>query len=426
MLVFNLLTHLVADDYSYLYSYRDRTRIESVASIFPSMAAHYSSMNGRIVAHFLVQLFLLLPHGIFKFLNAGMFALQVYLIYCFANRTAIMEKRHDPFLYCLVFGLIFLFQRAFGQVNLWQDGACNYLWCAVFNLLFLSPYIEDILYDRDLNGRVNRMLFIISGVFIGCYGENASIASIVMIACLLGYGTFVKHHKIKFYQVAAFVAYLIGFAVMMSAPATVNNKFTEFKILVLFKNFYQALTKYYKFRILIAAFTVLFTLGCLKKFDVNKMVLSVIFVIGSLCANFAMMFGGYYEDRSAFIVAIYLVAACAVLFSELKNENKFFHDASVCLGVVVMLFTVYFGMTAFGDIYLTHLEMRQNEMKIVECREAGIMDIQLIEPTPETEYCSVYEQRYLHPTDPKTWPNASMAKYYGVNALTLKPKPEWE
>ena len=60
-------TDLVADDYRYCFSYADNSRVESVAQIFPSMAAHRHSMNGRVIAHFLVQVFLLLPKIVFDF-----------------------------------------------------------------------------------------------------------------------------------------------------------------------------------------------------------------------------------------------------------------------------------------------------------------------------------------------------------------------
>ena len=69
MLVCNLWTDLVADDYRYFFSYADESRIESVADIFPSMAAHRHIMNGRVAAHFLVQFFLLLPPIVFKLIN---------------------------------------------------------------------------------------------------------------------------------------------------------------------------------------------------------------------------------------------------------------------------------------------------------------------------------------------------------------------
>ena len=70
MLVLNFLTPMVSDDYAYCFSFVDWERIESVGEIFPSMKMHREYANGRIVAHFFAQLFLLLPKAIFNVINA--------------------------------------------------------------------------------------------------------------------------------------------------------------------------------------------------------------------------------------------------------------------------------------------------------------------------------------------------------------------
>ena len=80
-------TDLIADDYRYCFSYADDSRIVSAAQIFPSMAAHRHIMNGRVVPHFLVQLFLMLPKGIFDFVNAAFFTALVWLIGFTAGRA---------------------------------------------------------------------------------------------------------------------------------------------------------------------------------------------------------------------------------------------------------------------------------------------------------------------------------------------------
>ena len=54
MLVFNFVTPLLDDDFAYAFSFSDFERIESIKSIFPSMSAHRSLANGRVVSHFLV------------------------------------------------------------------------------------------------------------------------------------------------------------------------------------------------------------------------------------------------------------------------------------------------------------------------------------------------------------------------------------
>ena len=56
-----VLTPKYADDFAYSFSFATDQRIRSIADIFPSMAVHRVLLNGRVVPHFLVQLFLMFP-----------------------------------------------------------------------------------------------------------------------------------------------------------------------------------------------------------------------------------------------------------------------------------------------------------------------------------------------------------------------------
>ena len=66
LFVCNVLTKYMVDDFAYLYSFQNGQRIESIFDIFPSMYAHAQYMNGRLIPHFLVQLFTLPPTWVFR------------------------------------------------------------------------------------------------------------------------------------------------------------------------------------------------------------------------------------------------------------------------------------------------------------------------------------------------------------------------
>ena len=144
MLFCNFNTDLVADDYMYCFSFADNSRLDSVGDIFPSMAAHRHSMHGRVVAHFLVQLFLIMPKAVFNVFNAGFFAALVWLIYSIARSGA----KHNALLLMCCFGLIWILQPEFGQGYLWLEGSVNYLWCAVVFLIWLIPWANKFLSDK--------------------------------------------------------------------------------------------------------------------------------------------------------------------------------------------------------------------------------------------------------------------------------------
>ncbi len=60
LLLCNFLTDLVADDFVYIYSFENGERITGIFQIFGSMKAHSLIMNGRLFAHFFVQLLFVL------------------------------------------------------------------------------------------------------------------------------------------------------------------------------------------------------------------------------------------------------------------------------------------------------------------------------------------------------------------------------
>lgn len=139
MLLFNFLTPLVSDDFNYMFSFATNERIKNIADIGASMAAHRTSMNGRVFAHAFVQLFLLLPKAVFNFVNSFSAVLIMLLMLHFVRTGS--QKRDLFLLLCGMF-MIWYFTPDYGQVYLWLDGACNYSWAMGFSLLFLRHYYD--------------------------------------------------------------------------------------------------------------------------------------------------------------------------------------------------------------------------------------------------------------------------------------------
>ena len=83
MLLFSALTPMLADDYSYCFSWVDDSRIRSLGQIVSSMALHRQLTNGRVFTHGLVQLLLMFPRGVFALLNAGAAVLLLSLFRSF-------------------------------------------------------------------------------------------------------------------------------------------------------------------------------------------------------------------------------------------------------------------------------------------------------------------------------------------------------
>ena len=80
MLVLNIMTPYICDDYAYNLNYLTREPLGSFVEIFESMYAHSYKMNGRLISHGLAQVFMLLPTIVFDIVNAAVFTLTALTV----------------------------------------------------------------------------------------------------------------------------------------------------------------------------------------------------------------------------------------------------------------------------------------------------------------------------------------------------------
>ena len=410
MLLCNHWTDLIADDYRYCFSYADDTRIESVAQIFPSMAAHRQSMNGRVVPHFLVQLFLLLPKGIFDAVNALFFVLLVWLL----HELTVGKGLPNPVLACVLFFAFWAFQPDFGQVFLWLTGSVNYLWCGVFSLLWLLPLVKSF-RDELEPGRAVKVLYVLFSFPVGAYSENGTVALVAMWLAFAAVDWFWFKKRPARWKLLALAAMLAGFAYMMSAPAETVNKSAEMTIPVLLGNFVETGRMYLRFWPLLLCFPLFYVLALYRKVDLKTRLLSLVLLFGSLAGQFVLTFAMYCAGRSMHIALVLLLAADAVLLSRLYDlPGRNLLIALCCAGGLLMARSCSIGLP---DIRDTHYRLQYNEDFILDCAARGEREVQLPRPYAKSSWSALEGLAYLNTEDPGDWPNVYMAKYYGVDKV---------
>ena len=378
LLYCNLHTALVADDYRYCFSFADGSRITAVSQIFPSMAAHRSSMNGRVIPHFLVQLFLMPPKGVFNVFNALLFLALVWLIALVGGK----DRRPTALVFASVFGCLWLLQPEFGQVFLWLDGSVNYLWGAVLCFLWLRPWTARFLSGREVAKEL-RPLFCLFSFVVGAWSENAAVALIFMGLLLVLLEAFRGKQKLALWQLGALVCMLAGWLFVMLAPATAANKAAEMRLPVLLANFGETALYY--------------LLG------------------GSLAGQFVLSFAMYTTGRSTFIGLFLLLAANVLLFVPLYERGFRQPLRALCaLCLTAALCMVYVGVR---DILRTDYLLDFNRELIGDCVRNGETDISIPRPYANTKYSALSGLPYLNLEDPGDWPNAYMAKYYGAETI---------
>lgn len=101
MLVFNWLTPLISDDYSYLLKFPTHEPVETFWDIVVSQYYHYMQWGGRTIAIGLNQIFLWLGKWVFNLANAAVFTFTVWL----CAKLAAGQKSIPPAFLLVVLGL---------------------------------------------------------------------------------------------------------------------------------------------------------------------------------------------------------------------------------------------------------------------------------------------------------------------------------
>lgn len=413
MLVLNKLSVYIADDFRYLYSFNDFKRIESVPQVILSMRAHRYNMNGRLAAHALVQMFGMAPMWLFDLVNALMFTLQIGLIYKISRGNA---PRNNLMLLAVFCG-VWLFCPAFGQVNLWQDGACNYLWSGVLASLYLLPYLEEYLNNRPVRSNFGKICFLMLSLVMGAYSETVSAAAIgISVLLVIAMMLHCRRKPRPIYWGGIALAFL-GYVSIYTAPAQWREKQAEMTALVLMENFRNAALQYWKlFGVLLVAFAVALVLNLWLRTDSKRTVTALIFLAGSLAANFIMVFANYYTARSALGAFVFLLIGVVILIHSLLAYEKC-RPLLTCVFAILFLFTIPSLDAGTCDIVDTHTRIKENEAYISECREMGILDVSVPVFQASTKYSEACGLTYLDTENPKMWPNDAMTIYYGLNSL---------
>lgn len=414
MLLGNFLTPYSVDDWTYMHSFATGERITDLGDIFPSMAAHAQFVNGRLFAHFWVQLFLLLPKAVFNIVNALVFTGSVVLLARLAQRG---EERNNLFL-LMSFCAVWVFVPAFGQVFFWLDGACNYGWGCAAGLAFLAPYIR--LFERDTQKRpVFWLLWMLMGFYTGAYLENVAISAIFLSLLLLVGRRCLRKKKNGSLPYLPVLAAAGGFLFMLLCPAESAKTGADRTLAALGTGFVAALKAYRALAVLLVVFVLALVLALWYHARRERVLLAAALLLGSLCANFALSIASYYPERCLAFPALLLILADGVLLSELFSGKTSL--LVLCTAAVLVLPALYWGVYGFADITSVYLQVRQNEAAITEAAGRGENSVTVPYVETQTRYPALYGIKYLDTEDPQSWPNDAMADVLGIGEIRCEP-----
>lgn len=342
MLTLNYLYPYISDDYTYMYKYDNFERIKNISDIFLSMKDHYFLWGGRVLAHSLASVFLLLPKNIFNICNSIMYTIFIYMIYLIGRRN---NKDNYNYLF-IIHLLIWFINISFGEVTLWLTGSCNYLWTSVIILLFLYLFHKE---------NKNVIIFSILGILAGMCNENFSLS--IIFVCIL-FVIFNKNYRNKNNYIGI-IFLIIGYLFLFLAPgnfirasAGVNNIITiTQKTLYLIKVFS-----------LLIIFILLLSHVLYKKNKLKKDYL--IYILGSIMCILFLVVAPTFSLRATIGTLIYnLIIIIDILFSFKFDLNKYIY---LILGVIYLISYLYTLQDTYNlNKYINNLNNFKNKDVVI-------------------------------------------------------------
>lgn len=407
---------MIADDYSYSFSFYDRSRIENLADIFSSLSVHRTEMNGRMLAHFFAHLFLLLPKPLFNIANALVFSGIIFLLFSWVRTS---DKRTNILLLLLIIAMLWLFVPVFGQVFLWLDGACNYAWSIPFIFLFLTPYFSRYTKKVDIIEKpIYKILFLLLSFLAGSYSESASFA-MLFIAFAFMVCIYHSEKKLPFFLLAAFAAACLGYLYLMTAPSEWSGRVGAFSLEVIAKNIKRIISAPYETMLpLFIIYASLLALSFSLKVNKEYIVSSIILFLGAWASLVLFAAALYFPWRSLLMMSVCLVLASVLMLSQIsKTKIRLFIPVISAAVGIVFAFQLALGL---GDIGFVYVQYRQREADIYQAISNGEDYTQLNPLDADTKYSAAYLLADIY-EDAGAWPNYDLAEYYGISAISAVP-----
>lgn len=414
MLVLNCLTPYVADDFVYMFSFSTKERLTSAADIIPSMYVHSLRMNGRVISHSLEQLFMLMPKLLFNISNALVYTMAIYLLYRIANHS---KKTNGVLLAAISMGF-WCMMPAFGQIALWQVGSVNYLWAITGCLGFLLPYLVYYYKGSELLTKCwQRGAFCLASLLFGMYSEISSFAAICLGAGILIICAIQKKQSLKSWLLLPLGMACIGYIIMLCIPAQISAKAANgLSMQLLLNNFIRASCMLFKYCwIMLFVWALSFAAGVRKRISSDRLLLSALFLTVAVMANYMTIIAAYYPERCLCTTVTLLILAISIILADIQwnyvTEGGF-AALTVCSAILFCI--------GSSDIVNCWMQFTARESVIAQAKESGETDLILGIVEYDTMYSAFWNLRDLSNEERETWPNSSMAKYYGVNSILGK------
>lgn len=429
MVLLNANTDFTADDYTYHYIYESPMPSENskllsgIGDIPVSMANHYNIWGGRVVAHTIVQFFMLFDKGVFDVFNSLIYVLCGVLIYFHMERDF---RKHKWSWLLMIYTAMWFLIPEYGASVLWVSGSCNYLWMLTLILAFLLPYRYGL--DRKLGtvwGALAAVAMIPFGFISGCTNENAGGAA-AMVAGLLVLDDIIRHKRLRLWSVTGILSAGAGLIFLVAAPGNYERGGDiNLSAQVLAQRF-DRMIKYTQesmvvpLIILIAAIAAfVFINRCNIKEFFSHMTVPIIYCLAA-AANIIVLAATSDFSRRSWILSVFLVIISSGILAGKLRPMKYTALATNCLAAVLAAAYLVSFAAAADSIMQTHREVQTIISQIEEQKAQGIEDVTVTMYKKSRDIHNALGGTANLTPDRRQWFNLWMAKYYDVNSIGIK------
>lgn len=433
MLFFNMSTHLAADDFAYNFifinegtdetgSFATGERLSSVGDIIRSMQAHYNTVNGRVVIHFIVQLMMLIGKPVFNVINSLMFVALIMLMYLHCKGRA---KQHSATLFIMLALAVWSFAPGLGVTVFWLDGSVNYMWGSVIRLAVLLPF--RFFYDSGKCGKAVPMAVIMAAAsFIaGATNENTSVAFVGL--CVLFMVLYkLRGYKLPVWGFTSIISAVCGYAFMVFAPATFGRMNDMGGILKL-KYIAVLIGKTVE---VFSPYAAVFIIVALVLYFTNKdkckinIALPACYMTAAFAGDAVMLFSPYFPERAWFGIHIAAIISIGMLVYQLRFSERFVKQCVSVIAVFWVIWGAYSVVRTAYDAYIVDAKFDSRDAYIEEQKENGNLDLTVKPVIPEEERSPHYGVADLS-DNAEGRINRDMAKYYGLNSIAAGENSEY-
>ena len=475
-LIRNIMTSLAADDYSYAFIWDgehwgnlmdgigERQRVENCHDIFVSLGSHYFTWGGRIPSMFFVQLFVWMGKGWFNIANTLVYVLLMLVLYWMAAGRIESPARHKGCLLWILMSML-IGVADYPSTMLWLTGACVYLWTALWQCLFLLPYVlafrsspqctnaqSPNLPNDQTTKRLN--IFIIPfGLLAGWSEEAGSLLTVLLTAALL----FVLHRqgRMERWMKLGFAALLAGSLLLLLCPGSLHRLqlmqqlapeyVMPSEMLWSAQMFWNHFTD--SFLPILAMECVLLLpiiAVCRRKQQnthspkrPNTQTKILLFTVAGLLVPVAMMFSPEFPLRAGFHSTVFLTVASAAAIRALKPPTPDTHYPAPWLVAVGSIVAAYCTFVVVGSLYIEQSIFHQNlqRMALIEQKRSEELIVvpalhiphrldRFVGPHCVTDWHLIYgADLEWKPTDNRS---LMFARYHGLKAIRTDREVDWK